>query len=78
MEVIFHNAIKFCLQFPSDVTRCFRGFGSGFTELHAKLDADTLLCFAIHRRQNETQSQKSTYIKQSCIRNTMSHGKLMQ
>jgi AraC-like DNA-binding protein len=26
-------------------------FGSGFTELHAKLDADMLLDFAIHRRQ---------------------------
>jgi hypothetical protein len=41
----------------------FRGFGSGFTELHAKLDADTLLKFAIHRRQNETRSRKSTCIK---------------
>jgi hypothetical protein len=30
------------------------GFGRGFTELHAKLDADTLLDFAIHRTQNET------------------------
>jgi hypothetical protein len=25
-----------------------------FTELHTKLDADTLLDFAIHRRQNDT------------------------
>jgi hypothetical protein len=31
-----------------------KGFGSGFTELHIKLDADTLLDFAIHRRQKET------------------------
>jgi hypothetical protein len=37
----------------------FRGFSSGFTELHAKLDADTLLTFAFHWRQNETQSQKA-------------------
>jgi hypothetical protein len=28
-------------------TKHFKGFGSGFTELHAKLDADTLLDFAI-------------------------------
>jgi hypothetical protein len=32
----------------------FSGFGSGFTVHHAKLDADTLLNFAISRRQNET------------------------
>jgi hypothetical protein len=41
----------------------FKGFGSGFKELRAKLDADTLLDFAIHRRQNETRSQKSTIVK---------------
>jgi hypothetical protein len=34
----------------------FKNFGSGFTELHAKHDGDTLFDFAIHRRQNETQS----------------------
>jgi hypothetical protein len=44
----------------------FRGFGSGFTELHAKLDIDRLLNFAIHRRQNETQSLKSTRAKTVC------------
>jgi hypothetical protein len=31
----------------------FKGFSSRFTELHAKLDADSF-DFAIHRRQNET------------------------
>jgi hypothetical protein len=31
----------------------FKGFGSGFTKLHAKLDADTF-DFAIHQGQNET------------------------
>jgi hypothetical protein len=41
----------------------FKGFDSGFTELHAKLDADTFLNFAIHCTQNKTQSQKSTAIK---------------
>jgi hypothetical protein len=28
----------------------FKGFGSGFTELHAKLNADMQLDFAFHRR----------------------------
>jgi hypothetical protein len=36
-------------------------FGSGFTELHAKLDADTF-DFAIHHRQKETQSRKGTCV----------------
>jgi hypothetical protein len=36
---------------------------TGFTELHAKLDADTLLEFAIHCGQNETQSRKSARVK---------------
>jgi hypothetical protein len=36
----------------SGLMKHFTGFGSGFTELHAKLDTDILLDFAIHRRQN--------------------------
>jgi hypothetical protein len=32
----------------------FKGFDSRFTKLHAELDADMLLDFAIHYRQNET------------------------
>jgi hypothetical protein len=40
--------------FSKILTKHFKGFGSGFAELHVKLDADTLLDFAIHRRQNET------------------------
>jgi hypothetical protein len=49
------NAIQKLLSGLKNVlTKHFKGFGSGFTELHAKLDADTLLDFAIHRRQNET------------------------
>jgi hypothetical protein len=31
----------------------FKGFGSGLTKLQAKLNADALLDFAIHSRQNE-------------------------
>jgi hypothetical protein len=41
----------------------FKGFDSGFTELHAKLDADTLIDFAICHTQNETRSRKSTGVK---------------
>jgi hypothetical protein len=37
------------------LTKHFKGFGSVFTELHAKLHADASLDFAIHHRQNETQ-----------------------
>jgi hypothetical protein len=32
----------------------FKRLVSRFTELQAKLDADTLLDYAIHRRKNET------------------------
>jgi hypothetical protein len=39
---------------PKNLMKHSKGFGSGFTELHAKLDADTLLDFAIYCRQNET------------------------
>jgi hypothetical protein len=56
----------------------FKGFGSRFTELHAKLDADMLLDFAIHHRQNETQSQKSSHVKTMCVHCAVSHGRLMQ
>jgi hypothetical protein len=41
--------------FSERLSKHFKGFGCGFTELHAKLDADTLLEFAIHRTENETQ-----------------------
>jgi hypothetical protein len=44
-------------------TKYFKGFDSKFTELHAKFDGDTLLNFAIHHRQNETRSRKSTHVK---------------
>jgi hypothetical protein len=40
--------------FSKSLMKHFKGFGNGFTELHAKLDAGTLLDFAIPRRQNET------------------------
>jgi hypothetical protein len=55
----------------------FKGFGSGFAKLHAKLDADTLLDFAIHRRQKETRSRKGTRVKAMHLHNAMSRSRLM-
>jgi hypothetical protein len=56
----------------------FKDFGSEFTMLHTKLDADTLLDFAIHCRQNETQSPKSTRVKTMHVHSAVSGGRLMQ
>jgi hypothetical protein len=39
--------------FLKSFTKHVIGFSGGFTELRAKLGADTLLEFAIHHRQNE-------------------------
>jgi hypothetical protein len=53
--------------FSKSLMKHFKGFGSGFTKFHAKLDADTLLDFAIHRRQNEThKSKKDSYKNDAC------------
>jgi hypothetical protein len=76
------NAIKKSLSDLKNVLQrpyeAFQGFGSGFTELHAKLDSDTLLDFAIHRRQNETRSRKSTRVKTMCVYSAVSCDRLMQ
>jgi hypothetical protein len=64
--------------FSKGLMKHFKGFGSGFAEHHAKLDTDTLLDFAIHRRQNETQSRKSTRVKTVCVRSMLSSGRMMQ
>jgi hypothetical protein len=40
--------------FSKSLTKHFKGFGSGFTDLHAKSGAETLLDFAIHHSQRET------------------------
>jgi hypothetical protein len=57
------NAIQELLSGLENVSKCltkdFKGFCSGFTELHAKLNADTLLDSAIHCRKNETQVKKA-------------------
>jgi hypothetical protein len=49
--------------FSQSLRKHFKDFGSGFTDLHAKLNADAVLDFAIHHRENKTQSQKSTFCK---------------
>jgi hypothetical protein len=54
------SGLKNVLQKPH---KAFYDFGSGFTKLHPKLNADTLLYFAIHRRQNKTRSRKHTRVK---------------
>jgi hypothetical protein len=64
--------------FSESLTKYFKGFGNGFTELHAKLDGDTLLDFAIHRRQNETRSRKSFHVKTIQVHSMVSRGRLMQ
>jgi hypothetical protein len=70
------SGFKNILQNPHEA---FQGLGSIFSELHAKLDADTLLNLAIHRRQNETLShQKSTRVKIMRDHSAVPHGTLMQ
>jgi hypothetical protein len=64
--------------FSKSLTKHFKGFGSGFIELHAKLDADMLLDLAIYRRQNGTRSRKSTRVKTLLVHSAVSHGRLMQ
>jgi hypothetical protein len=64
--------------FSKSLIKHFKVFGRGLTKLHAKLDVDTLLDFAIHRRQNKTRSQKSTRVKTMHVHSAMSRGRLMQ
>jgi hypothetical protein len=64
--------------FSQILTMHFKGLGIGFTELHAKLYVDTLLDFAIHRRQNETRIRKSTRIETMRVHSAVSNGRLMQ
>jgi hypothetical protein len=58
------SGLKNVLQKPHEAIRVF---GNWFTELHAKLDLDTLLDFAIHHRQKETPNWKSTCVKTMCV-----------
>jgi hypothetical protein len=73
------NAIQKSLSgLKNFLTKHFKGFSSGFTELHAKLDADTMLNFAIHRRQRETRNLKNTRVKTMRVQRAVSRGRLMQ
>jgi hypothetical protein len=56
----------------------FMGFSSGFTELHAKLDVDMLLDFAIHCPQNKSRNRKSTHVRTMRVHSAVSRGTLMQ
>jgi hypothetical protein len=56
----------------------FKGFGSGFTELQAKLNADTLLDFAIHHRQKRNTKSKKHSCKNNASSQQVSRGRLMQ
>jgi hypothetical protein len=55
----FKNGCPAERMFCESLMKHFKGLGSRYTVLHTKLDADMLLDFAIHHRQNETQSQKA-------------------
>jgi hypothetical protein len=52
--------------------------GNGFSELHAKVDADMLLDFAIHRRQNETRRRKNAGVKTMHVHSAVSRGRVTQ
>jgi hypothetical protein len=62
--------------FSESLTKHFMGFGSGFTELHAKLDAGTLLDFADKTKQ--TRSRKRARVKTLRVHSAVSRGRLMQ
>jgi hypothetical protein len=64
--------------FSKSLMKHFKGFGCGFTELQAKFDADTLLDFASHHKQNKIRSRKSTYVKTMRVHSEVSRGRLMQ
>jgi hypothetical protein len=74
----FKNRCSAYTVFSKSLTKHFKGFGSGFIELHANLDADTLPDFAIHRRQKETLSRKRTRVKTMRAHSAVSRGRLMQ
>jgi hypothetical protein len=63
--------------FSKSLTKHFKGFGSGFTELHTKFNADTLLDLAVHGRK-KTRSGKSTRVKTMLAHGAVSRGRLTQ
>jgi hypothetical protein len=75
---VFQKPLSGLGMFSKSLSEHLKDFGSRFTELDTKLDADTLLDFAIHRRQNETRSRKNTHVKRMCVHRAVSRGRLMQ
>jgi hypothetical protein len=72
------TAVRLKECFSKTIMKHLKGFGSRFTEIHAKLDVDMLLDFAIHRRQNETRSRKRTCVKTMCVHSMVSCGRVKQ
>jgi hypothetical protein len=64
--------------FFKSLVKHFRGFGSGFAELQANLDADTCSNFSVNHKQNERLSRKSTDVKTISVHSAASYGRLMQ
>jgi hypothetical protein len=52
--------------FSKGLTKHFKGVGSGFTELHAKLDADTLLDLPSIADKANTKSKKHSHKNSVC------------
>jgi hypothetical protein len=73
----FKNLCPAERMFLKSLTKHFKAFGSRFTEAHPKLDADVLLDFAIHRRQNGIGSRKNTHVKTMLVHSAVSRGRLM-
>jgi hypothetical protein len=60
--------------FSKSFTNHVKGIDNRFTKFHEKFDEETLLDFAIIRRQNETRSR----VKTIHVHSIVSHGKRMQ
>jgi hypothetical protein len=59
--------------FTKSVIKHFKGFGSGFTKLHAKLDADRLLSYPLWINQNMKSKKHSS--KALRVHSAVSHGR---
>jgi hypothetical protein len=68
------SSLKNVLQ---SLAKHFKGFGSRFTELHAKLDGDMLLDLVSVTDKRKTK-WKSTHVKTVRVHSAVSRGRLMQ
>jgi hypothetical protein len=64
--------------FSKSLKKQFKGFGSRFTGLHIKCYTDKLLDYAIHCRQNETESKKNACLETMHVDRVVSYCRLMQ